>query len=88
MIELLSSLEPGISNSISNVTFELSHAKIAQIKRQKNLATKEAEKLIADELKNARDAFDVLMAGSEGKMQLESRLQRVVAQSSMDLSVF
>lgn len=87
MIEVFSLLEPGNSNSFANVTFELSVAKIAKIKRQKNLAAK-AEKLIAGELKNSRDAFDTLMAGSEGKMQLKNRLQRLIAQSSMELSVF
>lgn len=83
----LSQLEPGISNSVTNVKFELSAAKIAQIKQQmlaKNLCKADAEKLITDEVTKARQAFDILVAGSEGKTLLESRLQRVMAQSVLE----
>lgn len=78
MIEALSSFEPGISNSAANVQLELSAAKIAQIKRQKNLEKREAVKLVADEVRSARDALDILMAGSEGKMLLENRLIQII----------
>lgn len=88
LIEVLSSLEPGISNSMANVKFELSSVKIEQIKRQNNLTAVEIEKLMADEVKNTQDAFDILMAGSESKNQLESRLKRVIAQSAMKLGEF
>lgn len=81
MIEALSSFEPGISNSAANVKLELSLAKIAQIKRQKNLEKREAEKLVADEVRSARDALDTLMAQSEGKMLLENRLSRIISLS-------
>lgn len=83
MIEALCSFEPGISNSAANVKLELSAAKIAQIKRQKNLEKREAEKLVADEVRSARDALDILMAGSDGKMLLENRLSRIITLSLM-----
>lgn len=85
IIEALSTLEPGISNSIANVNFELCVAKIAKIKQQialNILSKSDAENLVAIEVKNARGAFEILTAGSEGKSQLESRLQRLIAQSS------
>lgn len=86
MIEALGALEPGISNSVTNVRFEHSVAKIAQLKQQiasKIPFTIDAEKLIAMEVENARHAFEILNAGSEGKALLENRLQRVIAQGSL-----
>lgn len=88
MIEALNILEPGISNSVVNVTFELSVTRIAQIKQQvgsENLTKIEAANEIETEVNKARNAFNILMAGSEGKLQLESRMKRVMTQSSLPI---
>lgn len=85
MIDVLSTLEPGISNSVTNVKFEYSVAQIARTKQQmaaKIFSASDAGKLINHQLKNARDAFDILLAGSEGRSLLEKRFQYVITQSS------
>lgn len=85
MIDALSTLEPGISNSAANVQFELCFAKIAQIKRHKakNIpGFDDAKTLIAAELINLKTAYDKLLHGSEGRSLLESRLKRVIDLSS------
>lgn len=83
MIDALSKLEPGLSNSVSNVRFEKSAVKIAEIKKASNLLQADREKLIAEELKIVREQFEILSSGSEGKALLESRLQRVISQCTL-----
>lgn len=86
MIKTLSILEPGNSNSVTNVKFELSVAKISKTKRQMNskvVSKDEAKKFISGEVEKAREAFMILAAGSEGKALLENRMKRVIAQSSL-----
>lgn len=80
-MEILQILEPGASNSLTNVRFELSVAKISKIKQNidpKLVDKSEAKKFVSGEIKKAQKAFDILVAGCEGKISLESRLKRVV----------
>lgn len=83
---MLSVLEPGISNSVLNTKVERSSAKIALTKMKHlsgGLSREEAEGVIDSELKDAVENFGILMAGSEGKALLETRLKRIIAQSSL-----
>lgn len=85
-IDVLKILEPGISNSITNASFELSVAKIAQFKRQlteKVISRDEAFECIAVELKNIGKFYEILFAGSEGKSVLKDRLNRITKQSQI-----
>lgn len=86
MFDTLSILEPGISNAVTNVKFELSFAKISKIKQQMNskiVSRDKAKKFVSGEVEKVQEAFKILAAGSEGKALLESRLKRVIAQSSL-----
>lgn len=81
----LSILEPGISNSVANVTFELCVAKIAKLRLQlktKIIKISEAENLITDELRKAKEVYQILVDGSEGRNLMENRLRRIVDFSS------
>lgn len=83
MIDALVILEPGISNSITNVKFELSVAKIAQLKQQVSheiISKADAEKLFISEKIILKNAFSILAAGSEGKILIKKRFDRIAAQ--------
>lgn len=60
--------------------FERSFAKIAHANQQiakQILSITEARKCVGVELNNAKCAFEVLVAGSEGKKLLKERMERV-----------
>lgn len=81
IIDALGTLEPGISNSATNVNFERSVAKIAQLHlnaTESDLGSGDSENLIAEEMKSVRIAYKTLMQGSEAHSLMESRLKRII----------
>ena len=80
LIDVLSILEPGISNSSLNVKFEKSAAHIGQIKNDYKLGIvnhDKAVKLIDSEMTKAKSVFEILLVGGENKKLLEHRLNQL-----------
>lgn len=80
LMEIFNIIEPGLSNSMLNVHFELSLTKIAQFKIAKALESdpKAYENELTIELAKARKAYETLVAGSELKSSIENRMKKAV----------
>lgn len=70
--------EPGNSNSVANVKFELSLAKIAQFKSSKAFEKNVNNNEIQNELSKAQESYKILIDGSEWKSLIENRMKKVL----------